>query len=137
MRWLTKLFTKQSGTKSENNQPMFPVWLEQQGNLSVQDGLDQYIDQFLSLEPIDLASSRSRTIEQRQKELAVMEAEVMLLEQCRSFYGQDSLSAEFNDLLSSKALALQAAKDSLEMKLGRERLVSEALERIKSKEQSQ
>ncbi len=137
MNWFTELFAKHSGSGSEDNQPTFPVWLKQQGNLSVQDGLDQYIEQFMSLEPIDLSSSRPMTIEQRKKEVSVMEAEVMLLEQCRSFYGKDSLSSEFNDLLSSKALALQAAKDLLEMKLSRERLVSEAMERAKSKKQSQ
>ncbi len=136
MSWLSKLFGKPSGSMPKDNQPMFPVWLEQQGNLSVQDGLDRYIEQFMSLESIDLTSSKQRTIEQRKKELAIIEAEVMLLEQCRTYYGEESMSPEFNDLLSTKKLGLQMTKDSLEMKLRTERIICEAKDRAVSQHQT-
>ncbi len=123
MGWFSKLFGKSSEFTSKGNLPLFPIWLEQQGNISIQDGIDCYIKQFMSLEPLHLTYSKVKTIEQCQKEVATIEVEVMLLKQCQTFYGVESMSPDFNDLLSTKSLALQASKDLLEMKLSRERLV--------------
>ena len=132
MSWLSKLFDKQSGSMQKDNLPIFPVWLEQQRNISVQDGLDLYIQQFMLLESVDLTSTTEKSIERHRKELAIMEAEVLLLKQCCNYYGEESMSPEFNDLLSTKTLALQMKKGSLEMKLKTERIIREAKERAAS-----
>lgn len=139
MGWLAKLFghrDESPRTRSDSKLPSFPIWLEQQGSISVQDGLDRYIDQFMSLEPVDLTSPQPTTIEERTRDVSMQRAEVALLEQCCTYYGEDSMSPEFKELLATKKLGLQMAEDSLEMKLKGQRIIQEATERAASSQRS-
>jgi hypothetical protein len=110
----------------------FPFWLSQQENISVQDGLDRYIAQFMGLEPSTRSGTSPRSIEEITRDVTIQRAEVSLLEDCESFYGKDSMSPEFNNLLSTKRLALTMAEDLLEMKLESQRAIREAQVRVAS-----
>lgn len=74
-------------------------------DISVQDALDLYIATYSLIEQVDDVP----------EDLARQREEVVLLEQCRTMYGE-SVSPEFSGLFVTKKLALQAAEDLLEMK---------------------
>jgi len=107
----------------------FPVWLEQKGCISVQDGLTSYLERLMSVAPPDSMDTQPRTVDAITSDVARQSAEVVLLEQCRAFYGAAPMSPEFDSLLSHKQLAVRMAEDLLAMKLRNQALIEEAMRR--------
>jgi len=138
MGWISRFFGMRDRphiSASNHEYPLFPVWLKQQGDISVQEGLDRYIDHYVSVAvPIGPLGSQPRTLNEIRFAVARQSTEITLLEQCREYYGASAMSPEFDELFSTKKLVLQMDKDLLEMKLSGQRAISEAMNRISSKQ---
>ncbi len=128
MSWFSKFFggLKQSSEARQQEKPQaFPAWLHQQGDdISIQDALDEFIDTYISFEQIDDA----------QKDLAKQRAEVELLEQLATKYGE-SMSPEFGDLLSNKKFVLEKREGLIQMKCESQKAIQEARRRTNSSNQ--
>lgn len=128
MSWFSMFFggLKQSSEARQPEKPQaFPAWLHQQGDdVSIQDALDEYINTHISFEQIDDV----------QMDLARQRAEVELLEQLATKYGE-SVSPEFNDLLSNKKFVLEKREDLIQMKCESQKAIQEAVRRTNSSNQ--